>query len=209
MNEVNAQRRLRRGLHRRELELDLEKRRELERVLRQRTHNDVCNPILLRVHQASGSIMVANSRRLAHLLDDGSNRQVAIGKVKKDIARYVHVTLEDKARCLHDYAKTDLPKMKVCGSCGLRCPLTEYKELDLSTIREGSYDWLRVDKDAYEHLCAQQPLELMRRIAEDFVPVYVPQKLLYNVTEVDGKACYLIPEAVWDERKVHLCASCS
>ena len=108
------------------------------------------------------------------MAEDSPDRQVVIEDVKKDIARYVHVTLEDKARCVRDYASKDLPEMKVCGSCGLRCPMMTYNVLDLSTIREGSYDWLHVDERAYQRLCDQPSLQLIRRTAEDFVSVQVP-----------------------------------
>ena len=175
VRRVNEHRRLRNAWRRRQRERDLEKQRELELVQQQLpAHDDICNPILLRVHHANGSIMSANSRRLAHLAEDSPDRQVVIEDVKKDIARYVHVTLEDKARCVCDYASKDLPEMKVCGSCGLRCPMTTYNVLDLSTIREGSYDWLHVDERAYQRLCDQPSLQLIRRIAEDFVSVQVP-----------------------------------
>ena len=105
----------------------------------ERTDDDICDDILLRLHNAAGSLMVANSLRLAHL-PPGPARQVCIADCGEDLARNVHVTLMDNARCVRDYAEHDLPTMRVCGACGLRCPMTKYEALELDSIKEGYFD---------------------------------------------------------------------
>lgn len=126
------------------------------------------------------------------------------------------------ARCVRDYAEHDLPKMRVCGACGLRCPMTTYEALELDSIKEGYFDWLCVDDVAYGRLCNKPPLQLIRRTGAGpggLETVAVPQKLLYNLTEVEvegeRRALHLIPEAIEAiearrrvRRRVYLCSSC-
>ena len=78
--------------------------------------------LLEKVHDASGSVITANSMRL-RTLPDGPERDVAREDVKRDIERYVHVPLETRARCVADYtADANDVGMHVCGACGLRDP---------------------------------------------------------------------------------------
>ena len=72
-------------------------------------------------HDASGSTIRANSRRLATLLP-GAVRDEAKRDVDADIHRCVEVGIENQAACVQDYAKRANVQMLVCGSCGLRDP---------------------------------------------------------------------------------------
>ena len=72
-------------------------------------------------HDASGSTIRANSRRLATLLP-GAVRDEAKRDVDADIHRCVEVGIENQAACVQDYAKRANVQMLVCGGCGLRDP---------------------------------------------------------------------------------------
>ena len=88
-------------------EADKERKRKLRASSRAERTEVAASMLLERVHDASGSVITANSMRLPTLLD-GPARQVAREDVKRDIARYVHVPLETKASCVSDYMSTRL-----------------------------------------------------------------------------------------------------
>jgi hypothetical protein len=174
---------------------DNERRRE-RAVESARARADVLvDTVLEAVHDASGSTITANSRRL-RTLEDGPAREEARADVAADIARYVHVPRETQAACVAAYAARAAPQMHVCGSCGLRDPLDTYGEVDLTQL--GSEHALHVGVAAYERLCAAAPMQLLRRArgGAGYERVNVPRTLLHNLVEVDGHAYHVVREAL-------------
>ena len=85
------------------------------------------------VHDASGSVITANSRRL-RTLPPGDARDVARRDVAADIDRFVDFDVAAKAECVRDYRAHEEPEMKVCGACGLRDPAATYHEKNLAIL---------------------------------------------------------------------------
>ena len=83
--------------------------------------DDKENKIREALHDASGSTITANSRRL-RTLPEGPERDVAKRDVEDDIARYVEVPIETKAKCVTDYGARERRAINlhcVCGGCGV------------------------------------------------------------------------------------------
>lgn len=168
--------------------------------------------ILEATHDASGSTIRANSRRIA-TLGPGPARDEAKRDIEADIDRYVKVEIESQAACVRDYAERADVQMLVCGGCGLRDPdeaegMATYGPVDLATI--SSEHWLRVGADALERMRAAPTMRLLR-VAPDtgqYVHVDVHRELFHNTAEIDGNHYHVVPEAVHDRTHVHLCPHC-
>ena len=102
--------------------------RERRRAAATARRDDAVDKTLEWLHDASGSTITANSRRL-RTLGDGDERARARRDVAADIGRYAEVPLETKAACVRDYAARDAPAMRVCGGCGLRDPREAYGDV--------------------------------------------------------------------------------
>ena len=81
--------------------------------------DDKENKIREALHDAPGSTITANSRRL-RTLPEGPERDVAKRDVENDIARYVEVPLETKAKCVADYATRERRGQQKCSVCKTR-----------------------------------------------------------------------------------------
>ena len=144
--ENDRKRQVERRLHLTAAEAEAEKEeakkrmRELRAQSRAECTEDAAGALLERVHDASGSVITANSMRL-RTLADGPDREVARQDVKRDIARYVHVLLATRASCVSDYvAATEIEEQHVCGACGLRDPSDRCEHaVDLTELTSGHW----------------------------------------------------------------------
>jgi hypothetical protein len=67
--------------------------------------------------------------------------------VKDDIAKYAHVSITDKARCVDRYAERADVQMRICCACGIRDPFDMCDKI--AVFNEITCDhWLRVGQDA-------------------------------------------------------------
>ena len=100
-------------------------RRAREVRAQQRAEDGVEQQMLL-AHNASGSRIVANARRIPgvrwHCGEGSSAHERARRDVKEDIETFVHVPLDDKLACIRDFGARANVEMRVCGACGLRDP---------------------------------------------------------------------------------------
>ena len=134
-------------------EADKERKRKLRASSRAERTEVAASMLLERVHDASGSVITANSMRL-RTLPDGPAREVARGDVKHDIARYVHVPIETKASCVSDYVDaTEIKEQSICAACGLRDP-ADRCDLAVDLTELVSDHWLEVGPEALERMRA-------------------------------------------------------
>jgi hypothetical protein len=164
--------------------------------------------LLARVHDASGSTLSANSRRLRTLRNNPDALAQCRSDVKKDIEKFVHVSVEAKAKCVHRFAERADVVMHVCGACGIRDPFDPYtataKLNDLAPEH-----WLQVGKDAYRRLQQWPDMELLRPGANGgYEPVMIPRTDLHSLFEVGQHAYHVVPEAVLEGQQVKLCKRC-
>ena len=96
------------------------KRRAREVRAQQRAEDGVEQQMLL-AHNASGSRIVANARRIPgvrwHCGEGSSAHERARRDVKEDIETFVHVPLDDKLACIRDFGARANVEMRVCGAC--------------------------------------------------------------------------------------------
>ena len=170
--------------------------------------------LLLRVHDSSGSVITANSRRLRTLRNNPDALAICERDVEIDIAKYAHVSVETKARCVNAYAQTADVKMFVCGACGLRDPFDKCeKEVEFSNIL-GDH-WLRVEHEAYTRLKDSPEMDLLRPCSNGgYETVRVPRTDLHHIVKCGEHAYHAIEEAVTINTKgktpgIKLCKRCA
>ena len=172
--------------------------------------------LLLRVHDSSGSVVTANSRRLRTLRNNPAALAQCQCDVEKDIAKYAHVSIETKARCVDAYAETADVKMFVCGACGLRDPFDKCeKEVEFSNII-GDH-WLLVEQEAYTRLKDSPGMDLLRPCSigvGGYEKVCVPRTDLHHIVKCGEHAYHAIEEAVTSDNEgktpgIKLCKRCA
>ena len=100
--------------------------------------------LLQKIYDGNGSRLTLNSSRL-RTLDATTQAEAydrAVADTMEDLKRFVHVDIQDKARCVASYiANTDDEShvMHVCGVCGMRDPEVTYTEVYLHLIPAGSW----------------------------------------------------------------------
>ena len=170
--------------------------------------------LLLRVHDSSGSVITANSRRLRTLRNHSNALAQCRRDVENDIAKYAHVSVETKARCVDAYAERADVKMSVCGACGLRDPFDKCgKEVEFNKIT-GDH-WLRVGQEAYTRLKDSPDMDLLRPCSNGrYETVRVPRTDLHHIVKFGEHAYHAIEEAVTIDNNgktpgINLCKRCA
>ena len=165
--------------------------------------------LLVRVHDSSGSVITANSRRLRTLRNNPRALEQCRMDVKDDITKYAHVSIENKARCVDRFAATADLQMRVCGACGIRDPFdTCDRVVDFHKIT-GDH-WLRVGEDAYTRLKQSPDIDLMIPDANGgYSIISIPRKDFHHVVEAGDHAYHAIPEAVISPPGIRLCKRCA
>ena len=210
--KISSKQRMRQYITQQRADEDFRQRENQARRMRRARKNleradSNVDKILEAVHDASGSTITANSRRL-RTLPPGKAREQARDDVAADIARYVDVPLEVQADCVRSYAQAAAIQMKVCGSCGLRDPKAKYLEFDLTTLK--STHPLVVGSEAYQRLCSTDPIPLLRRKTGGdgvYEEIDVARVVLYNFAHVNGKVLHVIPETMRGG-KIDMCSFC-
>jgi hypothetical protein len=158
--------------------------------------------LLLRVHDSSGSVITANSRRLRTLRDHPAAMAQCRLDVMEDIRKYAHVSLETKARCVKCFAQRADVLMRVCGACGIRDPFdTCEKKVEFGQIK--SDHWLCAKQDAYDRLMRCQEIPLLAPGPNGgYDTVRVTRMHFHNLFAIGDNAFHVIPEAVIDSKKL-------
>ena len=113
--------------------------RRLRRLRAQR--NPSAQDMLGEMHECSGAMITANSRRLRYLTGDPEAYRVAKEHTIADINRCARVPLEVKACCTRAFLEQEHVEMKVCGACGLRNPDEQYKRSRPLTGLPSDHGW--------------------------------------------------------------------
>ena len=165
--------------------------------------------LLVRVHDSSGSVLTANSRRLRTLRNHAEALAQCRRDVMEDIKKYASVSLLTKAKCVHRFAQRDAIIMRVCGSCGIRDPFDECDTtVDLNKI--SADHWLRAKQDAYDRLKHTPTMDLLRPGPDGvYETVSISRKDFHNLFEVGEHAYHAIPEAVIESQCIRLCKHCA
>jgi hypothetical protein len=165
--------------------------------------------LLLRVHDSSGSVITANSRRLRTLRNHAANLEQCRRDVLEDIRKYANVSVETKARCVQRFAQRANVDMRVCGACGIRDPFDPCdKKVDLDKL--SSDHWLCVKQDAYDRLKQSPVMELLAPGPNgSYAQVRVSRLDLHNHISIGHKAFHAIPESLIESNTIRLCKRCA
>jgi len=128
---------------------------------------------------------------------------------KADIIEHSHVSLEDKAECVHRFTAMADVQMHVCGTCGIRDIFDPYtNEVQITAVN--SDHWLRVGQEGYARLKECDDLQLLRPDGcGGYQTVVVQRTLLHSLVEIEGRAYHVVPEAILEDNKVKLCKTCA
>jgi hypothetical protein len=161
--------------------------------------------LLVRVHDSSGSVITANSRRLRTLRHDPSALAQCRSDVEDDITMYTHVSVGTKARCVDRFAERAEVQMRVCGACGIRDPFDMCDKI--ADFNEIMCDhWLRVGQDAFTRLKQSPSMDLLRPDGSGgYETLSIPRTDFHNLLELGDCAYHGIPEAVMSPPGVRLC----
>ena len=174
------------------------------------------HPELVELHRCKASIITMNAMRLEPLKRMGLVDELAIARADTctDINKFGVFDLKNKATCTREYQNKKKIVMRVCGTCGKRCPSDTYKEITLTKLP--IEHWMRVPEgvdSALNRMRAWEKMNLAKcKLNGEYTYVEVERERLHNMVEIKeagGGMFHIIPEALYDEENVQICSRCA